>query len=236
MWGTSGQCHRATFEGPRSPGWKATSQGRRGKPGVQGQREQGEKQDRRGAGGSVGSTCALREEALLGPDTHPAGREVLPDGRTDGREPERTVRPDYLPPNPLRRDPGAAGHRGQPRRGRVGPAPPLGGYCALPQPQWSAPPRRARASFPTPNALLRGRCRPLAPASCIRPRRPRPATGPRAPSPPLVFPFARPPHRAFSSGLGAAVYASRPALRSAPYPAPHRPRRPAPPPPRPVGT
>lgn len=81
LWGTSEQCHRATFAGTRSPGWKATSQGRRGKPGVRGQREQGEKQAGRGAGGPVGSTCALREEAYWG--RHTPSRKGGPARRTD---------------------------------------------------------------------------------------------------------------------------------------------------------
>lgn len=117
------------------------------------------------------------------------------------------------------------------RRGRVGPAPPLGGYCALPRPP-NGPLRPAAPGarfLPHPQRPSAGSLPPArAPASRLRPRRPHPATGPRTPSPPQVFSFARPPHRAFSSGLGAAVCASRPALRSAPYPAPHRPRRPAP--------
>lgn len=139
LWGTSGQCHRATFTGTRSPGWKATSQDRRGKPGVQGQREQGEKQDGRGARGPVGLTCALREEAYWGPThTQPEGRSCQTDGLTEGSPREGSDRTASLP-KPLRRDPRAAGRRGRLRRGRVRPAPPLGGYCALPPPSMARP-------------------------------------------------------------------------------------------------
>lgn len=98
LWGTSGQCHRATFAGTKSPESKVMSQGRRGKPGVQGQREQGEKQDGKGAGGPVGSTCALREEAYWGAThTQPEGRSSQTDGLTEGSPRAESDRTAFLP-------------------------------------------------------------------------------------------------------------------------------------------
>lgn len=234
MWGTSGQCHRATFTGTRSPGWKATSQDRRGKPGVQGQREQGEKQDRRGAGEPVGSTCALREEAYWGPThTQPEGRSCQTDGLTEGSPRGGSNRTASLP-KPLRRDPRAAGRRGRLRRGRVRPAPPLSGYCALPPPSMVRPAGSAPSS-PPPTPLAQGRCRPRA--------LPPPASGPVARVRPPDLWFLLLPRSFTSRDPLTELFppASAPpfvpaALRFTARHTPPPTARDAPPPPRPVGT
>lgn len=63
--------------------------GQAGKTGSPGTKRTGRKTRRQGSGRAGGVDLCPTGGSLLGPDTHPAGREVLPDGRTDGREPKK---------------------------------------------------------------------------------------------------------------------------------------------------